>query len=205
MTQELKTDFNKELIITHSKLVFGIISSAIKYNVFTLKLANTFINFIITIYSDKTDIFFKHLLEDIDLFRDFNFILNHIFNPEDNLLIKDYENIKIKKKKNNNKKLEQVDEQNSEVNLDFIQNLYVTNETVMNKLNDKYEISKYNLKNKEDFDIHSHKINTLMFKEAITEFIEEDEEMQLFLDKYLEDQSAVSNTHQSDFILLIKI
>lgn len=188
MSQELKTDFNKDILINHSKLAFGFIAASIKYNVFNIKLANAFINFIITIYSDKTDIFSRHLLEDLDLYRDFIFILTHIFNPEDNFIAKDYKTTKNKKPKNNNKSSEQ-GEDDFELNLGFLQNLYITEETVMKCLREKYDINKYDFKEKEDFDIHSHKINTLMFKDAITEYIEEDEEIQVFFDKYLEEET----------------
>ena len=196
MAQELRTDFNKDILINHSKLVFGFIAASIKYNIFTLKLANTFINFIITIYSDKTDIFSKHLLEDVELYRDFNFILTHIFNPEDIFIAKDYKTFKNKKGKNNDKKSDQPGEDN-EMNLRFLQNLYITEETVKKSLTDKYDINKYDLKEKEDFDIHSHKINALMFKDAITEFIEEDEEIQVFFDKYLEEEAPQKHSFTS--------
>jgi len=188
MAQELKTDFNKDILINHAKQVFGFLAASIKYNIFTIKLANTFINFIITIYSDKTHIFSKHILEDMDLYRDFNFVITHIFNPEDNFIAKDYKTIKNKKVKNNDKKLDQ-NEEDIEMNMNFLQSLYINEETVMKSLREKYDINKFELKEKEDFDIHSHKINALMFKDAITDFIEEDEDIQVFLDKYLEEET----------------
>lgn len=198
MAQELKTDFNKDILINHAKLVFGFMAASIKYNIFTLKLANTFVNFIITIYSDKTDIFTNYILEDLDLYRDFNFVLTHIFNPEDNFIARSYKDVKNKKIKNTDKKFEQIEE-DTEMNLNFLQNLYISEETVMKSLNEKYEINKYDLKEKEDFDIHSHKINALMFRDAMTEFIEEDEEIQIFLDKYLEEEPQQKHSFTSNY------
>jgi len=198
LAQELRTDLNKDILINYSKLVFGFIAASIKYNVFSLNLANSFINFIITIYSDKTDIFTKHLLDDLELYRDFNFILTHIFNPEDNFIAKDNKTTKNKKGNNNKDKKSEQGEEDIEVNLNFLQNLFITKETVMNSLREKYDINKYNLKEKEDFDIHSHKINSLMFKDAITEFIEEDEEIQVFFDKYLEKEAQEKHSITSN-------
>lgn len=149
----------------------------------------TFINFIITIYSDKSDLFGKYLLEDLDLYRDFNYILTHVFNPEDNFIAKNQIAAINKKPKIKKDKKSDNEEEDYEMNLDFLQNLHVTEETVMKSIREKYDINKYDLKDKEDFDIHSHKINKLIFKDAITDFIQEDEEIQIFFDKYMEEEA----------------
>jgi len=200
MALELRTDSNKDILINHAKLVFGFVAASIKYNIFTLKLANMFVNFIITIYSDKTDIFINYFIEDLDLYRDFNFILAHIFNPEDNFIAKSHKSIKNKKGKNSDKKSEQP-EDDIEMNLNFLQNLYINEETIIKSLIEKYDINKYDLKEKEDFDIHSHKINVLIFRDAITEFIEEEEEIQIFLDKYLEEEAQQKHSFSSNYML----
>jgi hypothetical protein len=201
LTIEVKTDLNKDILSNHCKLVFGFIRTAINYNVFTIKLANSFINFIITIYSDKSDIFAKYLLDDVDLYKDFNFIFNHILNPEDNFNNKDYGILKNKKAKKQNKKNYEI-EDDLETNLDFLQNLFMTEDGIFKKINEKYDINKYEVKDKENFDIHSDKINMLMFKDGITEYIEDDEEMQIFLEKYLEENKINKNSFTCNLLFI---
>lgn len=177
LTNEVRSDFNKDVVIAHSKYVLSFIVSAINYDVLTIKLVNTFTNFIITVYSDKAEIFTNYLLQDVEMFKNFTFIINHIFNPEDYFVFRNF-----------NKKKQPKDKVNQDENLDFLQSLYLTEDLVVKKIREKYDINKYSIKDREDFDIHSHKINNLMFRDAISQFIQNDEEMKVFLDKYLEDQ-----------------
>ena len=97
----MKIDFNKDVLINYSKSAIGYIVTAINYDIFNLKLVNIFINIIITLYSDKSQVFCHNLLNDLEFYKNFIFTINHIFNPEDYYMTLNSE--KIKKLKNKKK------------------------------------------------------------------------------------------------------
>jgi len=138
--------------------------TAIKNDIFTVKCALNFINFIITVYSDKKEFFANHLLKNIDLFKKFSYIINHIYFPENNFNFIDKKN-----KNNNNNDMENF---------------------IFEKVLDKYDINKYLIKTKEDFSLNSDEMKNNIFHTGINSYIKDDPEMLIFMKKYLEEKNS---------------
>lgn len=147
-----------ETLTNYIEVAFDSIVTAIKYNVLSIQTSFSFINFIITLYMDKRELFSKQLLKDIDLFKKYSFIINHIYFPEN------YENEKDNQKNINNE--------------NFIEE----------KILEKYDINKYMIKTKEDFSLNSEELKNNIFNTGINPYIKDDQEMKIFLSKYQDEK-----------------
>jgi hypothetical protein len=170
--------------------------TAIKYDVFNINCITNFVNFVITLYSDKKEFFSKHLIKDIVLFKKYNFIINHIYFPQNNFIDK----YKIQENLNKNQDKDN-DKDNEKENIQIVN--YNNNNSldnfILEKVIEKYDINKYLIKTKEDFSLNTEELKNNIFHAGINPYIKDDPEMQIFMENY----TGEKNNYMKDKDLMI--
>jgi hypothetical protein len=192
-TIDIYSDQINETIMSYIYSTLNSVITAIKFDIFNIKCVMNFINIIITLYSDKKELFSKHLLKDIELFKKFSFIMNHLYYPQNNF-IDIYKKQLNKNNQENNPLINSIDNNNNLFDI-----------FILEKIIEKYDISKYLIKTNEDFSLNSEQLKNNMFYAGINPYIKDDPEMGIFMKRYIEENNIKKDFMIGNLIIYIKI